>query len=106
MKKAKIPSIVAVMILTVVTVSVWIVFSVVRIFTTEPTPSIPPEILNPLNPNYDKTAVDKIQERIYFDKEQVFETVQPSPSPSPTASPVASPTATPEAATGSGELTI
>lgn len=90
MKKTKIPSIVAVMILTVITISFWIVFSVIRIFTTEPTPSIPPEILNPLNPNYDKTAVDKIQERIYFDKEQIF----------------TSPTASPEAATGSGELNI
>ncbi len=100
MKKIKIPSIVAVMILTVITISFWIVFSVIRIFTTEPTPSIPPEILNPLNPNYDKTVVDKIQERIYFDKEQVFETVQLTPGPT------ASPTASPEAATGSGELNI
>lgn len=98
MKKLKVPNIVAVMILTIVTISFWIVFSVVRIFRTEPTPSIPPEILNPLNPNYDKTVVDKIEGRIYFDKEQVFETVQPSPSPT------TSPTASPEAATGSGEL--
>ncbi len=100
MKKAKIPSIVAVMILTVITISVWIVFSVVRIFTTEPTLSIPPEILNPLNPNYDKNVVDKIQERIYFDKEQVFETVQLTPGPT------ASPTASPETGTGSEELNI
>lgn len=104
MKKTKIPSIVAVLILTVVTVSVWIVFSVVRIFQMAPTPSIPPEILNPLNPNYDKTAVDKIEKRIYFDKEQVFETVQSSPSP--TIGPTASPTTPPGAATGSGELNI
>ncbi len=104
MKKTKVPSIVAVMILTVITISFWIVFSVVRIFRTEPTPSIPPEILNPLNPNYDKTVVDKIQGRIYFEKEQVFETVQSSPSP--TISPTASPTAPPEPATGSGELNI
>lgn len=104
MKKLKVPNIVTIMILTVITISFWIVFSVVRIFRTEPTPSIPPEILNPLNPNYDKTAVDKIQGRIYFDKEQVFETVQSSPSP--TTGPTTSPTASPEAATSSGELNI
>ena len=98
MKKLKVPNIVTIMILTVITISFWIVFSVVRIFRTEPTPSIPPEILNPLNPNYDKTVVDKIEGRIYFDKEQIFETVQPSPSLT------TSPTASPEAATGSGEL--
>ena len=67
MKKSKVPSIVAVMILTVITISFWIVFGVVIIFTTEPTPSIPPEILNPLNSNYDKTVVDKIEKRLYFE---------------------------------------
>lgn len=73
MKKAKIPSIVTVLILTVITISFWIVFSVVRIFRTEPTPSIPPEILNPLDPNYDKTMVDKIEKRLYFEQGQTFE---------------------------------
>jgi hypothetical protein len=66
-KKTKVPSIVTVMILTVITISFWIVFSVVRIFRTEPTPSIPPKILNPLDPNYDKTMVDKIEKRLYFE---------------------------------------
>ncbi len=55
------------MIFTVITVSFWIIFSVVRIFRTEPSPSIPPEILNPLNAAYDKTVVDKIEKRIYFE---------------------------------------
>ena len=86
MKKTKVPSVVVVMVLTVITISFWIVFSVVRIFQKEASPSIPPEILNPLNPSYDKTAVDKIQERIYFDKEQVFGNTVP--------------------VTGSGELNI
>lgn len=80
MKKTKIPNIVAVMILTVVTISVWIVFSVVRIFQMEPTPSLPPEILNPLNSDYDKTAVDKIEKRLYFEQGQVFETPAPATS--------------------------
>ena len=74
------------MIFTVITISFWIVFGVVRIFRNEPAPSIPPEILNPLNSDYDKTVVDKIEKRIYFDKEQVFETTAP--------------------VTGSGELNI
>lgn len=86
MKKLKVPSIVSIMILTVITVSFWIVFSVVRIFRTEPSPAVPPEILNPLNANYDKTAVDKIEKRLYFEQGQIFET------PAPT--------------TGSGELSI
>jgi len=79
-KKIKIPSLVTTMILTVVTISFWIVFSVIRIFKTEKSPDIPPEILNPLKASYDKTVVDKIEKRIYFDKEQVFETAVPATS--------------------------
>ena len=80
MKKIKIPSLVTTMILTVVTISFWIVFSVIRIFKTEKSSDIPPEILNPLKTSYDKTVVDKIEKRIYFDKEQVFETAVPATS--------------------------
>jgi len=79
-KKIKIPSLVTTMILTVVTISFWIVFSVIRIFKTEKSSDIPPEILNPLKASYDKTVVDKIEKRIYFDKEQVFETAVPATS--------------------------
>lgn len=104
MKKLKVPSLVTIMVLTVITISFWIVFGVLRIFRTEPSPSIPPEILNPLNSSYDKSVVDKIEKRIYFDKEQVFETVQSSPVP--TVVPTASPAATPETATESSNLNI
>jgi hypothetical protein len=104
MKKLKVPSLVTIMVLTVITISFWIVFGVLRIFKTEPAPSIPPEILNPLNSSYDKSVVDKIEKRIYFDKEQVFATVESSPVP--TISPEIIPTATPETATGSGSPNI
>ena len=98
MNKAKIPSLVTIGILTVVTISFWIVFSVVRIFTAKPTPPIPPEVLAPLNPNYDKNVVDKIQGRLYFEQGQVPEFVaEVSPTPKPTTTPVPSPIATFEA---------
>lgn len=77
MKKLKVPNVVTIMILTIITISFWIIFSVVRIFQTEPAPSIPSEILNPLNSNYDKTAVDKIERRLYFEQGQTFETPAP-----------------------------
>lgn len=102
MKKAKVPSLVAVMILTLITISFWIIFSVVRIFQKETSPSLSPEILNPLNSNYDKTVVDKIEKRIYFDKGQVFEVAQPSPVP--TDIPAPSPEPSPESATDSGAI--
>ncbi|MEK7061279.1 MAG: hypothetical protein AAB954_01310 [Patescibacteria group bacterium] len=72
MKKLKVPNIVTIMILTVITILFWIILSVIRIFQKEPTPTIPSEILNPFNSSYDKSVVDKIEKRIYFDKEQVF----------------------------------
>lgn len=68
MKKTKIPSLVSLIILTVITILFWIIFGVVRVFTTKPTPELQSEVLNPLNPTYDKTVVDKIEKRLYFEQ--------------------------------------
>ncbi len=102
MKKIKIPNIITILILTAVTIIFWIIFSVVRIFSTDPSPSIPEEILNPLNPNYDKSVVDKIEQRIYFDNEQIFEITEQSPTPERTSE--SSSSGTPESAIESENL--
>lgn len=69
MKKLKVPSSVTIAILTLITIIFWIVFGVIRIIVFKPSPSIPEQILTPLNPTLDKKTVDKIQERIYFDRQ-------------------------------------
>jgi len=68
MKKTKVPSLVTLSVLTAITVAFWIIFSVLRIFTTKPSPAVPPEILEPFSPNLNTTIIDKMQQRLYFEK--------------------------------------
>ena len=107
MQKTKIPSLVIIAVFTTITVICWIAFGVIRILTTKPTVNVPAQILSPISPTFDKNAVDKIRQTVYFDKEQEFEvlpapsaSLEASPTPSPEVSPVASPSATP------GEIVI
>ncbi|MFZ5932483.1 MAG: hypothetical protein ACOYT7_00115 [Patescibacteria group bacterium] len=98
MKKSKVPSLVTIAILTTITVLFWVGFSVYRIFTDEPEPNVPGEILEPVSPTLDSETIDKIQGRIFFGEQEVqTQILLPSPTPteSPTASPTASPTPTP-----------
>lgn len=78
MTKQKTPSLVTIGILTLITVVFWIIFGVVRVFKGEAkTVDIPTEMLTPLNPTLDKKVVDKLRQRIYFDKDVSFEIAVP-----------------------------
>jgi hypothetical protein len=107
MRKLKVPNLVTIAILTVITVVFWIAFGVFRIFSAKSETSVPNEVLIPLDPTLDKDVVDKIGQRIYFDKGLSFETVPvqtATPEPEVSEPVVASPSASPEPATGSGEI--
>ena len=69
MKKLKVPSLVTIMVLTVITILFWIAFGVARIFITKPAPSVPKEILAPVSRDFDKETVAKIESRLYFNEE-------------------------------------
>jgi len=112
MKKTKTPNLVTIFILTTITVVFWVFFTVYRVFTNEPTPNIPPEVLEPLTPNLDKDTIDKIEARLFFSEGEIgatqFVTASPSASPTPqaTASPTSSPSASPSpTATATGSAT-
>lgn len=80
MTKQKTPSLVTIGILTVITVTFWIIFGVVRVFKGEAkSVEIPAAVIAPLTPTLDNKAVDKLRQRIYFDKGMYFETVVPTP---------------------------
>lgn len=111
MKKNKLPSLVTILILTLITVLMWIGLNIYRALSQKPPPPVPEEVLNPLTPTLDIDSLTKIQSRIFLDDSQIPEfTISKSPAPIPiaTATPVeiASPSAipTPEAASGSGAL--
>lgn len=105
--KTKIPNLVTVLIFTLITSIAWVFFSVYRALTAKPNFDVPPAVLQPLSPNLDKSTIDKVEGRMYFEDNQIPETqavivgsttTTPIPTPVPTviASPVpVAPSSTP-----------
>ena len=117
MKKPKPPSLVTIVILTTITVVFWVFFSVYRAFTTQPSPSVPDEIIEPFSPNLDEATLTKLQGRTFFAEGAIptITILTPTPGALPsgeletliTATPTATPTATSSptpTSTPSGEL--
>jgi hypothetical protein len=92
MKKRKIPNLITVLILTLITVIMWISLSVYRALSQEPPSSVPEEIANPLTPNLDTKTLNDVQSRIFLDDSQIPEAVVATPPP---ATPVTLATPTP-----------
>lgn len=113
MKKTKLPGIITLLILTLVTAFFWVVFTVYRVIKKEPPATVSQEALIPLDAKIDSSILNKLMDRFYVEKEQLPEitvaTLNPVPSKTPlplsTPSPISSPSATPSAiATPSGEI--
>jgi hypothetical protein len=108
MKNNKLPSLVSILILTLLTAITWVSFSIYRALTVSAPPGVPQSVSQPLTPTLDQDSINKIKSSIFLNDAQipqniVGETPLPSPillatptaSPSPTASPTASPSASP-----------
>ncbi|HCR35532.1 hypothetical protein A2130_02715 [Candidatus Woesebacteria bacterium GWC2_33_12] len=65
MKKNKLPNIIILMILSLITVLFWISATVYYAFTAKPTPNVPTEILQDLNPRLDNVTLDQIETKTY-----------------------------------------
>ncbi|HKB88184.1 MAG TPA: hypothetical protein VKC53_00900 [Patescibacteria group bacterium] len=107
MNKTKLPSLIPILILTLVTVVMWVSFDVYRAFNKPVETKIPVTVSEPLTPSLDKDAIKQIESRNYLDDSQIPENIISSspipstnlPSPTPTATIEAS--ATPTNASGS-----
>lgn len=53
------------MILTLITVLFWISFTIYQVFTNEPAPVVPEEIILQLDPKLDSNTIKKMTDRIY-----------------------------------------
>lgn len=109
MNKSKIPSLITLLVLTLITAVMWVGFSVYRALAIKPSPSVPQEVSEPLTPTLDTASLKKIEARIFLNDSEIPEitlstTSTPSPTiaPARTASPSAIPSPTP--ATESGTL--
>ena len=107
-KNSKLPNIVAILVLTVLTSLMWISFSVYRALTTKPAPVVPQAVTQPLTPTLDTTTINKVESSLFLDSSQIPQNVVTTASsipaatkgpiatlaPSPTASSEATPTPT------------
>ncbi len=96
-KKKKLPPIVQLAILTMITSIVWVGFEVYRAFTTEPAPTLASGALTPLDPTLDASNLNALQQRLYLsDSQLTVVTPVPSPTIAPTAAASSTPTLSPE----------
>ena len=109
MNKTKLPSLIPILILTLVTIIMWVSFDVYRTFKQPAESSVPANIALPLTPTLDQDAIKQIESRTYLDDSQIPDNIINSsplpvinPTPIPTEIPVAEPTTEPLEASGSG----
>ena len=112
MKKRKLPSLISILILTVLTSVVWISVSAYLAFTSKPAISVSKEISDPITPTLDQDTMKKIETKLYFDSSQISESAVTLPTPgttsrpTPTAIPTLSPSPTPTATASATPITI
>lgn len=61
--KNKIPSLVSILILTTLTVILWISLNIYRAITVKPTEAVPKEVSLPFEPNLNQDVINDIESR-------------------------------------------
>ena len=67
MKKSKMPSIVSVLILTLITVVIWVTFDIYRLFNQADIPVVPESVSNPLTPTLNQDAITDLESRLFIE---------------------------------------
>lgn len=71
MKEPKIPSFVAILILSLITIVVWASLGVYRNLTTEQPVEVPDKIIEPLTPSLDDESLDEVNQRLFFEESEI-----------------------------------
>jgi hypothetical protein len=106
MKKTKLPNIVAVLILTLITVVMWVSFSIYRAVVSAPSAVVPAAVSQPLTPTLDSEAMTLLESRVFIDESQIPDSVvsqSAAATPAPVATPIPEPSAAPEILPEEGE---
>ncbi len=96
MKKIKLPNAVAILVLTLITVVMWVSFSIYHAVGKKPDVKIPAEVSKPLTPTLDTEVINMIESRTYLDDSQIPQNVVTGPILLGETKPVATPVATQE----------
>jgi len=94
MKKTKLPSIISVLILTLITVVMWVSLDIYRALKKPTEITVSKEISQQLNPSLDQESIKKVESRSFLDDSQI-PNISISPgaaTPSSTIAPVIIPT--------------
>jgi hypothetical protein len=109
MNKTKLPSVVPILVLTLITVVLWVSLEIFKAFNKPSDTIVSSDISQPLTPTLDQNSINQIEARIFLDDSQIPDTVvnsQLTPSAQVTPSPIAITNATsttqPVIASGSG----
>jgi len=104
MQKTKLPNLITLLVLTLVTVLMWIGFTIFRAITTAPEPSVPQDVSQTLSPALDTVTLNKVKSGLFFSTSQIPQVtfsasptpvVSQAPRPTPQVTPIASPSASP-----------
>lgn len=97
MKNTKIPSLIPILIMTLITVVMWVSFDVYRALKSSTDAIVPTEVSLPLTPSLDQNTINQIKSRTFLNDSQIPDSIassSPTPiikkTPSPTTTPVAS----------------
>lgn len=108
MKKTKLPSLIPILILTLITVVMWVFLDIFRALKQTPELTVPTEISQPLSPALDQNSINQIESRIFLNDSQIPDNIIVNTSPTtkalatPKASATPSATIQPVNASGSG----
>jgi hypothetical protein len=103
MKEPKAPRLVTIAIVTTTTIIFWVFFELYRVFTTTPPVNVPGELMKPIVPSLDISALDNVNGRIYLEEGEITEIVVGSPFTLPLPTPTATESAEVTEATESAE---
>lgn len=79
MRKNKLPPIVTILVLTLIVVVFWIFFSVYRVFSNKPSPTVPEAVLAPIEGRLDTQTIEEIKTRIYQEGSTITIVTTPEP---------------------------
>ena len=98
MRKPKAPRLVSMAVTTTITIIFWVFFTLYRILTAEPIPSVDPKLLEPIDATLDTNTLDGFKSRVFIESGTFTPISEPSfgsgglepeltPTPSPRVTP-------------------
>jgi hypothetical protein len=70
MNKPKAPRLVTVAVFTTITIIFWVFMGLYNLITSKPPANVDPELLKPINPTLEQEALNRLENRVFFEPGQ------------------------------------